>query len=127
MKNTATRVVTFLLAIMMLVGVLPLSAFATIPNWEESNVIFDGKLRDVSVMHIPLGNRIRKRGFGPYHYLCALLCRLFGICGIYAPRFYRAFRRPFSCEEIFPCITATRTASPESCLFASHSTVPAPY
>ena len=42
MKNTATRVVTFLLAIMMLVGVLPLSAFATIPNWEENNVIFDG-------------------------------------------------------------------------------------
>ena len=35
-------VVAWLLAAVMLIGVLPLNAFATIPNWEESNVIFEG-------------------------------------------------------------------------------------
>ena len=42
MKKTIHRVATFALAIVMLVGILPLSVFATIPNWEENNVIFDG-------------------------------------------------------------------------------------
>ena len=42
MKKTITRVVTFVLAIVMVVGVLPLSALATIPNWAENNVVFDG-------------------------------------------------------------------------------------
>ncbi len=42
MKKTIHRVATFALAIVMLVGVLPLSVFASIPNWEENNVIFDG-------------------------------------------------------------------------------------
>ena len=42
MRKTTMRVVTFALAIMMLVSVLPMAAFASIPNWEENNVIFDG-------------------------------------------------------------------------------------
>ena len=42
MQKTFIRVVTFALTFMMIVGVLPLSVFAAIPNWEENNVIFDG-------------------------------------------------------------------------------------
>ncbi len=42
MKKTITRVGSFVLAIVMLVGILPFSVFAAIPNWEENNVIFDG-------------------------------------------------------------------------------------
>ena len=42
MKKTITRVAAFVLTVVMVVGILPLSAFATIPNWEDNNVIFDG-------------------------------------------------------------------------------------
>ena len=42
MKKILTRVVTIALAIVMLVGVLPISALASIPNWEENNVVYDG-------------------------------------------------------------------------------------
>ena len=42
MKKTITRVAAFVLTIVMVVGILPLSALATIPNWAENNVVFDG-------------------------------------------------------------------------------------
>ncbi len=42
MQKPLSRVVTFVLAVLMVVGVVPTAAFATIPNWEENNVIFDG-------------------------------------------------------------------------------------
>ena len=42
MKKTITRVAALALAVVMIVGILPHSAFATIANWAENNVIFDG-------------------------------------------------------------------------------------
>ena len=43
MKKTITRVATFVLALVMVVGLFPASAFATIANWAENNVVYDGK------------------------------------------------------------------------------------
>jgi len=42
-RNMAIRVVTMALALVMLLGLLPATAFASIPNWEENNVVYDGK------------------------------------------------------------------------------------
>ncbi len=42
MAKTAKRVVSLLIVIIMAVGMLPMTAFALIPNWEENNVIFEG-------------------------------------------------------------------------------------
>ena len=42
MTKTTKRVVAFIIAAVMLMGVLPMTAFASIPNWEENNVVFDG-------------------------------------------------------------------------------------
>ena len=42
MKKTISRMVTFVLTFAMLVSVLPLHVFASIPNWEENNVVFEG-------------------------------------------------------------------------------------
>ena len=42
MQKTLSRAVTFVLAVLMVVSAVPLAALATIPNWEENNVIFDG-------------------------------------------------------------------------------------
>ena len=42
MANKTTRVIAMLLCLVMLVGVVPMTAMATIPNWEENNVVFDG-------------------------------------------------------------------------------------
>lgn len=42
MNKTVTRAVTLVMAFVMLLSVLPIPAFATIPNWEEHNVAFDG-------------------------------------------------------------------------------------
>ena len=42
MTKTTKRVVAFIITAVMLMGVLPMSAFASIPNWEENNVIFEG-------------------------------------------------------------------------------------
>ena len=41
MKKT-TRVVTIVLTIVMMLGALPLTTFATIADWANKNVIFDG-------------------------------------------------------------------------------------
>ena len=37
-----TRIVALILTIVMMLGVLPMTVFAAIPNWEENNVVFDG-------------------------------------------------------------------------------------
>lgn len=42
-RKTSIRVMTLLLAIVMLMSVVPLSVFASIPNWEETNVVYDGE------------------------------------------------------------------------------------
>ena len=42
MQKPLSRVVTFVLAVLMVVSAVPMAAFATIPNWEENNVVFDG-------------------------------------------------------------------------------------
>ena len=41
-KTLAFRVVTMLLTIVMLLNFVPASVFATIPNWEDTNVVYDG-------------------------------------------------------------------------------------
>ena len=42
MQKPLVRVATFALAIVMLIGILPMTALAAISNWAENNVIFDG-------------------------------------------------------------------------------------
>ena len=42
MNKIITRVATFVLAFVMLFSVVPAPAFATIANWEENNVVFEG-------------------------------------------------------------------------------------
>ena len=42
MAKTSSRIVTLIMAIVMLVCAVPLSVFASIPNWEEDNVVFEG-------------------------------------------------------------------------------------
>ena len=42
MTKTTKRVIAFVITVIMLIGVLPVTAFAAIPNWEENNVVFDG-------------------------------------------------------------------------------------
>ena len=42
MTKTTKRVIALFLTVIMLVGSLPLAAFASIPNWEENNVVFEG-------------------------------------------------------------------------------------
>ena len=42
MTKTTHRIVAFIIAAITLMGVLSTSAFATIPNWEENNVVFEG-------------------------------------------------------------------------------------
>ena len=42
MTKTTNRVVTLIITIVMLASMLPTTAFATIPNWEEENVVFEG-------------------------------------------------------------------------------------
>ena len=37
------RILSVLLSIVMLIGIFPMNAFAAIPNWEENNVVYDGK------------------------------------------------------------------------------------
>ena len=37
-----TRVVAFVIALVMMVSLMPMATFASIPNWEENNVVFDG-------------------------------------------------------------------------------------
>ena len=41
-RNMAIRVVTMALALVMLLGCLPATAFASIPDWEDNNVVYDG-------------------------------------------------------------------------------------
>ena len=36
------RVVAFVIALVMMLSLLPMNAFASIPNWAENNVVFDG-------------------------------------------------------------------------------------
>ena len=38
----ATKLLAAMLALLMVIAMLPVSAFAAIPNWEENNVVFDG-------------------------------------------------------------------------------------
>ena len=42
MQKPLVRVATFALAIVMLIGILPMTVLASIPNWMDENVIFDG-------------------------------------------------------------------------------------
>ena len=43
MNNRRTaRVIAFVLCIVMLFSIVPMTAFAAIPNWENENVVFDG-------------------------------------------------------------------------------------
>ena len=42
MAKTRNRVVALVIAIVTLIGMLPTTAFASIPNWEDSNVVYDG-------------------------------------------------------------------------------------
>ena len=42
MAKTTKRVVALIITAVMLISALPLSAIASIPNWEENNVVFDG-------------------------------------------------------------------------------------
>ena len=42
MTKTTKRVVALIITVVMCVCMLPMTAFAAIPNWEESNVVFDG-------------------------------------------------------------------------------------
>ena len=43
MQTKTIRVIAAIITVVMLLGAMPLTAFATIPNWEDTNVIFDGK------------------------------------------------------------------------------------
>ena len=43
MAKTRNRVVALVIAIVTLIGLLPTTAFAAIPNWEDENVVFDGE------------------------------------------------------------------------------------
>ncbi len=42
MNRTTNRVVALVLAILVMFSALPMSAFASIPNWEENNEVFSG-------------------------------------------------------------------------------------
>ena len=42
MTKTTKRIVALVITVVMLVGALPVMAFASIPGWEENNVVFDG-------------------------------------------------------------------------------------
>ena len=42
MTKTTKRIVALIVTVVMLIGALPLTAFASIPNWEENNVVFEG-------------------------------------------------------------------------------------
>ena len=42
MTKTTKRVIALLITAVMLVSAMPLAAFASIPNWEENNVVFEG-------------------------------------------------------------------------------------
>jgi len=39
----AIRIITFFVTLVMLIGVVPFSAFASIPNWADNNVVYDGE------------------------------------------------------------------------------------
>ena len=41
--NMAKRVMAMVLTVVMLLSFVPATVFATIPNWEETNVVYDGK------------------------------------------------------------------------------------
>ena len=42
-RKTTIRVITMLLAVVMLLSVIPVPAYAAIPNWADTNVVYDGK------------------------------------------------------------------------------------
>ena len=42
MTKTTKRVVAMIISIVMIISMIPMSVFATIANWEENNVVFDG-------------------------------------------------------------------------------------
>ncbi len=42
MTKSFNRVVAMIITVMMVVSMLPMAVFASIPNWEENNVVFDG-------------------------------------------------------------------------------------
>jgi len=42
-RKTTPRVVSMLLSVVMILSVISVSAFAAIPNWEDTNVVYDGK------------------------------------------------------------------------------------
>ena len=41
-RKISTRVIAVALCFIMLVGVVPMTAIAAIPNWAENNVVYDG-------------------------------------------------------------------------------------
>ena len=40
MTKTTKRIVAFIITVIMTVGAIPVTVFASIPMWEENNVIF---------------------------------------------------------------------------------------
>ena len=42
LSKTLTRIVTVVLSLVMLIGIVPMAALASIPDWENSNVVYDG-------------------------------------------------------------------------------------
>lgn len=42
-RKVTTRVIAMFVAFVLAVSVMPLSVFASIPNWEENNVVYDGQ------------------------------------------------------------------------------------
>ena len=42
MTKTTNRLIAGIIACVMIISAIPLSAFATIPNWAENNVVYDG-------------------------------------------------------------------------------------
>ena len=43
MAKTTKRTVALLITLVMMISMLPMSVFASIPNWFENNVVYDGK------------------------------------------------------------------------------------
>ena len=41
-KTMAKRVMAMLLSVVMVLSFVPANVFASIPNWEDTNVVYDG-------------------------------------------------------------------------------------
>ena len=43
MVKTTKRIVAMVITVLMIISVIPVTVFAAIPNWEDNNVVYDGK------------------------------------------------------------------------------------